>query len=62
MCWEGLVDEALSIVRAVRLRYTGKVRNPWNECECGSSQMPIHFFQCLVDHAAFDVFRHRHPQ
>lgn len=36
MCWEGLVDQALSIVRAVRLRYEGAVRNPWNEYECGN--------------------------
>ena len=36
MCWEGLIDEALSIVRAVRERYEGKVRNPWNEYECGN--------------------------
>lgn len=36
MCWEGLVDEALSIVRAVRARYEGTVRNPWNEYECGN--------------------------
>lgn len=36
MAWEGLVDEALSIVRAVRERYEGRVRNPWNEYECGN--------------------------
>ena len=36
MIWEGLVDEGLSIVRAVRARYAGEVRNPWNEFECGN--------------------------
>jgi uncharacterized protein (DUF608 family) len=36
MIWEGLVDEGLSIVRAVRARYAGEVRNPWNEYECGN--------------------------
>jgi len=32
----GLVDEGLTIVRALRSRYDGRVRNPWNEYECGS--------------------------
>ena len=36
MIYEGLVDEGLSVVRAVRLRYDGTVRNPWNEYECGN--------------------------
>ena len=33
---EGLVREGLEIVKAVRSRYDGSVRNPWNEYECGS--------------------------
>jgi len=33
---EGLVDEGLTIVKAVRERYDGRVRNPWNEYECGN--------------------------
>jgi len=32
---EGLVEEGLSVVRAVRNRYDGVKRNPWNEVECG---------------------------
>jgi uncharacterized protein (DUF608 family) len=31
----GLVDEGLRIVRAVRDRYDGRVRNPFDEYECG---------------------------
>jgi hypothetical protein len=31
----GHVEEALTIVRAVRDRYDGRVRNPFNEYECG---------------------------
>lgn len=31
----GRVDEALEIVRACRDRYDGRVRNPFNEYECG---------------------------
>ena len=33
---EGLVNEGLEIVKAVRSRHDGEVRNPWNEYECGS--------------------------
>lgn len=33
---EGLVDEGLRIVRAVRERHDGHRRNPWNEAECGN--------------------------
>ena len=32
---EGMVDEALQIVRACRDRYDGTVRNPFDEYECG---------------------------
>ena len=31
----GCLDEGLDIVRACRQRYTGEVRNPFNEYECG---------------------------
>lgn len=31
----GRVEEGLQIVRAVRARYDGRVRNPFNEYECG---------------------------
>ena len=34
---EGLVEEGLRVVRAVRERYRGHNRNPWNEIECGSN-------------------------
>jgi uncharacterized protein (DUF608 family) len=33
---EGMVEEGLTIVEAVRSRYDGHTRNPWNEYECGS--------------------------
>ncbi len=33
---EGFVSEGLTIVKALRSRYDGKVRNPWNEYECGN--------------------------
>jgi uncharacterized protein (DUF608 family) len=34
---EGFIEEGLTIVRAIRDRYDGKKRNPWNEIECGSN-------------------------
>ncbi len=33
---EGLVKEGFAIVKATRSRYDGRVRNPWNEYECGN--------------------------
>ncbi|RYG44592.1 hypothetical protein EON79_14575 [bacterium] len=36
LAYEGMVEEALAIVRGVRHRYDGVRRNPWNEVECGS--------------------------
>ena len=33
--YEGMVDEGLAIVQAVRARHDGIARNPWNEFECG---------------------------
>jgi uncharacterized protein (DUF608 family) len=35
MMFEGLVDEGLEIVRVCRDRYDGRVRNPFDEYECG---------------------------
>jgi uncharacterized protein (DUF608 family) len=33
---EGFVQEGLTIVKALRSRYDGRIRNPWNEYECGN--------------------------
>lgn len=35
LIYEGYVEEALTIVKAVRDRHDGIKRNPWNEVECG---------------------------
>jgi uncharacterized protein (DUF608 family) len=35
MLYEGLVDEGLGIIAAIRARYDGRRRNPFNEAECG---------------------------
>lgn len=36
MIAEGLVQEGLTIVKALRSRHDGLARNPWNEYECGN--------------------------
>ena len=35
LIYEGLIDEALTIVETVRARQDGYRRSPWNEMECG---------------------------
>ena len=35
LLFEGMIDEALTMVQGVRARYDGRQRNPWNEVECG---------------------------
>ena len=37
MMREGMVEEAMNMVAAIRDRYDGEKRNPWNEMECGSN-------------------------
>lgn len=36
LLFAGRVDDALTIERAVRARYDGAYRSPWNEIECGN--------------------------
>lgn len=35
MIYEGLIEQGLSIIEAIRDRFDGRRRNPWNEQECG---------------------------
>jgi len=35
LIYEGWIEEGLKVVEAVRERYNGLSRNPWNEVECG---------------------------
>jgi len=36
LIYEGMVAEGLAVTKAVRDRYDGQRRNPWNEVECGN--------------------------
>ena len=37
MIQEGMIEEGLTVVKAIRGRYDGEKRNPWSEIECGSN-------------------------
>lgn len=37
LAWRGHVREAEKVASAIRARYDGAKRNPWNEIECGSN-------------------------
>ncbi len=59
LIYVGRVEEGLSVVRAVRQRYDGRVRNPWNEYECGS-----YYARALASYAlllALTGFRYSAP-
>lgn len=32
----GMVEEGMAAIQAIRDRYDGEKRNPWNEIECGA--------------------------
>ncbi|HSF14736.1 MAG TPA: GH116 family glycosyl-hydrolase [Vicinamibacteria bacterium] len=60
LIYEGMVDEGLRIVRAVRSRYDGERRNPWNEVECGN-----HYARALASWSlllALSGFRYSGPE
>ena len=48
---EGFIEEGLSVVRAVRDRYDGKKRNPYNEIECGSN-----YARAMASYALLPIF------
>ncbi|MEE0944371.1 MAG: GH116 family glycosyl-hydrolase [Clostridia bacterium] len=37
LCSRGRVEDGLKVVKAIRDRFNGQKRNPWNEFECGSN-------------------------
>jgi hypothetical protein len=48
MIWEGMLDEALAMVRAVHDRYSPPEMNPYNEVECGD-----HYARALASWSVF---------
>lgn len=48
---EGFVREGLTVIRAIRDRYDGRKRNPFNEIECGS-----HYARSLASFALLPIF------
>jgi len=52
---EGYIDEGLTVVRAIRNRYDGEKRNPFNEIECGSNYArPMSSFALLPIFSGFE--------
>lgn len=47
----GLVDEGMTCIEAVRQRYDGERRNPWNEFECGSN-----YARSMASYALLNAF------
>ncbi|MBR5506620.1 MAG: hypothetical protein IKV88_01065 [Clostridia bacterium] len=37
LCSRGKIEDGIKVVKAIRDRFDGKKRNPWNEFECGSN-------------------------
>jgi len=37
MIQEGMIDEGVECIKAIRARFDGERRNPWNEFECGNN-------------------------
>ncbi len=51
MIQNGMIDEGMTIVAALRDRYDGEKRNPWNEFECGSS-----YARSMASYALLNAF------
>ena len=55
MIQEGMLEQGLAMVQAVRDRYDGTRRNPWNEIECGSNYArSMAAFALLLAHSGFE--------
>ena len=52
---EGYFEEGEQVVKAIRDRYDGEKRNPWNEIECGSNYArPMLSFALLPIFSGFE--------
>lgn len=62
MIAEGYVAEGETMVTAIRDRYDGEKRNPWNEIECGSHyarSMASYALMAIYSGFTFDMTKHR---
>lgn len=48
MIWEGMLTEGLAVERAIHDRYNAKLRNPYNEIECGD-----HYARAMASYGVF---------
>ncbi|MEM7129401.1 MAG: GH116 family glycosyl-hydrolase [Chloroflexota bacterium] len=51
MIMVGLVDEGMTCIEAIRHRYDGERRNPWNEFECGNN-----YARSMASYALLNAF------
>ncbi|MBL8153112.1 MAG: hypothetical protein JNM70_02915 [Anaerolineae bacterium] len=51
MIQAGLMDEGLTCIEAIRARFDGRKRNPWNEIECGSN-----YARAMASYALLNTF------
>ena len=60
MIMNGLEKEGLRVVKAVRDRYDGLRRNPWNEIECGSNYArSMASFALMIAYSGFKCDMHK---
>lgn len=61
LCSQGRIDDGLKVVKAIRDRFDGEKRNPWNEFECGSNyarSMASYALIPILSGFAFDMPNH----
>lgn len=55
LIYRGKIDKALKVIKAVRDRYDGKKRNPYNEIECGNNYVrPLATFSFINAFSGFE--------
>jgi uncharacterized protein (DUF608 family) len=52
LLFEGMVDEALEIIKTARTRHDGRLRSPWNDVECGDHYVRAMSSWMLLEAAA----------
>ncbi len=61
LCAEGRFEDGMAVTKAVRDRFDGEKRNPWNEFECGSNyarSMASYALVPILSGFAFDMPKH----